>query len=85
MEGCKGKDGRVEGRKDGWIDVDFSKLTWKWRGASDKPTIIYKTPSRSFHVNLGEGNQIDGVLGSPIYAKLPRQRESLGSYLPGRH
>ena len=33
-----------------------SKLTWKWRGAPYKTTILYIGPSMSFHVNLGEGS-----------------------------
>ena len=33
------------------------KLTWKWRGAPYKTTILYIGPSMSFHVNLGEGKR----------------------------
>ena len=35
--------------------LQSSKLTWNWRGASDKTTILYIGPSMSFQVNLGEG------------------------------
>ena len=34
--------------------IDSYKLTWKWRGAPYKTTILYIGPS-SFHVSLGEG------------------------------
>ena len=45
-----------------------SKLTWKWRGAPYKTTILYIGPLISFHVNLGEGIYL-------LYdLKLPRDR-----------
>ena len=31
------------------------ELTWNWRGAHYKTTILYIGPCMSFHVNLGEG------------------------------
>ena len=40
----------------GLIFLHSSKLTWKWRGALNKITILYIGPFMSFHVNLGEGN-----------------------------
>ena len=36
--------------------VHSSKLTWKWRGAPLKTTILYTGPSMGFHVNLVKGN-----------------------------
>ena len=35
---------------------DLGKLTWKWRGALYKTTILHIGPSMSFDVNWGEGN-----------------------------
>ena len=35
--------------------IHSSKLTWKWRGALNKFTILYIGPFMSFYVNLGEG------------------------------
>ena len=35
--------------------VHSSKLTWKWRAAPYKTTILYIGPLISFHFNLGEG------------------------------
>ena len=35
--------------------VHSSKLTWKWRRAPYKTSILYIGPSMSFHVNLGKG------------------------------
>ena len=32
-----------------------SKLTWKWRGAALKTSILYVRPSVGFHVDSGEG------------------------------
>ena len=32
----------------------LTKLTWKWREAHYKTTILYIGPSMSFHVNLGK-------------------------------
>ena len=34
------------------------ELTWKWRGAPNKTTILYIGPSISFHFNLGEGKEV---------------------------
>ena len=34
------------------MDVHSSKLTWKWRGALNKITVLYIGPFMSFHVNL---------------------------------
>ena len=42
--------------------IHSSKLTWKWRGASYKTTILDIGPLISFHVNLGEGR--DYMTGS---------------------
>ena len=38
-------------------NIHSSNLSWKWRGAPYKTTILYIEPSMSFRVNLGEGNR----------------------------
>ena len=35
-----------------------SKLTWKWRWALLRTTILYIGPFISFHINLGEGSTL---------------------------
>ena len=43
-----------------------SKLTWRWRGAPFKATILYIGPSMGFHVNIGEGKHKDPKLVQSI-------------------
>ena len=69
------------------------KLTWKWRGAPNKTTILYIGPSISFHVNLGEGKshsckkfQVCSLrkgFGNPFGLE-PAIRSSKGGTFPNR-
>ena len=42
-------------------EIHSSKLTWKWRGAPYKTTILYIEPSSSFHFLLIQGGKLPGT------------------------
>ena len=52
----EGKIGRPWGRAT-TRPQNSCKLTWKWREAAEKTTIVFVRSSINFHVNLGEGIQ----------------------------
>ena len=65
------------------FEILSPKLTWKWRGAHYKTTILYIGPFMSFHVSLGEGKRSTVITRNvPMYTMLTRRLSPVAALLP---